>query len=298
VITMSIEDRSIALSGGSTGVLLIHGLGGTPVEMRYVAVGLARAGFTVACPQLAGHCGSFDELRATGWRHWYASAETALERLRATCDTIVVGGLSMGAVLALGLAAKRKDSVQGAALFAPTLWLDGWSIPWYARLFGLVTSKRVADRFAFTERDPFGVKDPRVRALVTAAILSGDSSTAGQLSTPGSSMLELRWLVDEVRRNIGTIDQPVMVIHPREDDRASIGNMLYLQKNLAGPVESVILNDSYHLVTIDRQRHVVVERTACFVGRVEKQTTERVATASAIRSAQQTDPDAHPLSAA
>src|SRR5262245_11862684 len=114
------EDRSYTFERGRVGALLLHGLGGTPVEMRYVAMGLARAGFTVSCPQLAGHSGSFEELRCSRWQDWYASAEAALERLRQRCDLVVVGGLSMGAVLALRLAAGREDAVGGAAAFAPT----------------------------------------------------------------------------------------------------------------------------------------------------------------------------------
>jgi carboxylesterase len=55
---MHLLDQSIRFSGSSQGFLLIHGLGGTPMEMRYVAQGLARAGHTVHVPQLAGHCGS------------------------------------------------------------------------------------------------------------------------------------------------------------------------------------------------------------------------------------------------
>lgn len=36
-VTMS-EDRSFIFDGGRTGALLLHGLGGTPVEMRFVAL--------------------------------------------------------------------------------------------------------------------------------------------------------------------------------------------------------------------------------------------------------------------
>ena len=265
---MSIIDRRLHFSGGRTGILLIHGLGGTPVEMRFIAVGLARAGYTVSCPQLAGHCGSADDLKATRWQDWFASVKAAHDRLRQECDVVIVGGLSMGAVLALNLAAERPDSVHGLALYAPTLQLDGWGIPWYARLFRLVWHRKGADLFDFAEREPYGIKDPRVRGLVTAAIQSGDSSQAGQLSTPGSSMLELRRLAQAAKRSIGSIAQPVLVLHPREDDRASLRNAFHLQKKLAGRVETVVLDDSYHIITLDRQRHVVVERTSRFAADV------------------------------
>ena len=283
---MSIHDRSMHFSGGRTGILLIHGLGGTPIEMRFIAIGLARAGYTVSCPQLAGHCGSADDLKATNWRDWYASVEAAHEKLCEECETVIVGGLSMGAVLALHLAAQRPQRVQGLALFAPTLRLDGWSIPWYARLFELVQSKRVADLIDFVEREPFGIKDARVRGLVTAALNSGDSSQAGQLSTPGRSMLELRWLAQTVNAELRRINQPVLLLHPREDDRASISNAFHLQKRLAGRVEMVVLEDSYHVVTLDRQRHVVMDRTRRFAAEIRERMDACSINASALPTAQ------------
>lgn len=264
------NDRSFTFDGGRTGVLLLHGLGGTPVEMRFVALGLARAGMTVSCPQLAAHSGNFDELQESRWQQWYASAEAALDELRNRCDTVIVAGLSMGAVLALMLAAERKEDVDGVALYSPTLSLDGWGVPWYARLFKLIRQKSVAKWFNFAERDPYGVKDPRIRSLVTAAIESGDSAEAGMLKAPGGAMFEMGCLVNAVRGRANLIQQPVLLVHPREDDRASIRNSFWLQRNLAGTVDMVVLDDSYHVVTVDRQRHLVTERTIAFAGTIER----------------------------
>jgi carboxylesterase len=42
-----IQDMTLTYAGGPVGVLLIHGLGGTPVELKVVARGLHKAGFTV-----------------------------------------------------------------------------------------------------------------------------------------------------------------------------------------------------------------------------------------------------------
>jgi carboxylesterase len=262
---MTIQDRSLKLAGGRTGILLIHGLGGTPIEHRLVAIGLAKRGFTVHCPQLLGHCGTYEELRATGWKDWYSSVEAAHSELSSVCDTVIVGGLSMGAILALHLAAQRPKSVHGLALYAPAMKLDGWGIPWYGRFFRLVTQRWFADLIPFTERDPYGIKDPRVRALVTAAIQSGDSSQAGQLTNPGSAMLEMRWMVDVVKKEVPRIKQPTLILHPREDDRASLWNAFFLQRKLAGRVETCVLDNSYHVITLDGQRDLVIDRTANFV---------------------------------
>jgi carboxylesterase len=272
-VLKQIADKSIRLTGGQTGFLLIHGLGGTPIEMHYIAQGLARAGYRVHVPQLAGHCGSVDDLRSTGWTDWYETVEAEHRLMREKCDTVIAGGLSMGAILALHHAARHPHDVSGLVLYAPSLWLDGWGIPWYSRFFSLVTQKWLADYIPFAERDPWGIKDPRIRALVEAAITSGDSSQAGAAALPGSLMLELRWLIREVKREIGQVHQPALIVHPREDDRASLRNLDYLQSNLGGLTHTVVLDDSYHLVTLDRQRQLVLGRTCEFVSQLDQKTT-------------------------
>jgi carboxylesterase len=143
-------------------------------------------------------------------------------------------------------------------------------VPWQAGLFQLIPFKWLANCFDFAEREPYGVKDPRVRALVAAAIESGDASKAGMLKVPGGSMFELRELVNAVCLRVHDIHQRVLPVHPREDDRAHISNSFWLQSNLAGNVDMVVLDDSYHVVAVDRQRHVVAERTVALCETVTK----------------------------
>ena len=271
------KDQSYYARGGRVGVLLIHGLAGTPAEMRYVANGMARAGYTVYCPQLAGHCGTDEDLRNTSWQDWYASAEKALFELRKDCDTVIVGGLSTGAVLALLLAARNAKDVHGIALFAPVFWLNGWLIPWYARLFRAVRTKRLANLINFPDIEPHGIKDDRVREFVRQALFSGDSTKAGLPFTPGGAVIEHRWLARVVRDELKQIYQPTLIVHPREDDYADLNNAWYAQRNLKGLVDMVVLDDSYHVVTIDRQRHIVVDRTQTFIETITKGAKERAA---------------------
>ena len=116
-----------------------------------------------------------------------------------------------------------------------------------------------------------------MRDFVRAALFSGDSSEAGLPVTPGGAVLEHRWLVNAVQREIKNINQPTLIVHPREDDYADLNNAWYLQRNLKGLVDMVVLDDSYHIVTIDRQRHVVVDRAKTFVETVTKKAKERPA---------------------
>jgi carboxylesterase len=262
---MLTKDHTIKIKGGRVGILLIHGLAGTPAEVRYVAGGLARLGHTVSCPQLAGHGTTEAELSASTWEDWYRTCEAALDDLRRECDTVLVGGLSTGALLGLMLAARRPTDVAGMLLYSPTLWLSGWSIPWYSRLFKLVRTKSFARLFSFSDRAPHGIKDERIRDFIMKAMCKGDSANAGLLNTPGAAMFEHRRLADAVRKVLGSIEQPAMILHPREDDMAGIDNAWYLQRRLAGRIEMTVLDDSYHMITIDRQRQLVVDRSAQFV---------------------------------
>ncbi|MDX2288521.1 MAG: alpha/beta fold hydrolase [Hyphomicrobiaceae bacterium] len=265
---MTTKDHSFKFKGGRIGVLLVHGLCGTPSEMRFVATGLVRAGYTVHCPQLAGHGGSMDALKATTWQDWYQTAETALIELRKECDTVIVGGLSTGALLGLLLAARHPDKVSGLTMYAPTFWLNGWLIPWYARAFKIIRWKRLANMIGFPNLHPHGIKDDRVRQFILQSLPSEDGKPAQFPATPGGVVLEHRNLMKEVMRSIGAISQPALIIHPREDNFADLNNAMHLQRNLKGSVEMTVLDDSYHIVTVDRQRNVVLERTITFLDRL------------------------------
>lgn len=260
-------DRSEWLQGGRTGILLIHGLGGTPVEMRFLARALARHGHTVLAMQLTGHCGTPQDLSRSTLAGWSLSVDRALDRLRLHCDIVIAGGLSAGAILALSLAQRRPRDVQGLLLLAPAFRLDGWSMPWTARLLNLVRPWMLPFDAALRERHPHGLKDERVRALVVGAMQSSQDGMSAGFSTPLAALAQFNALVRAVRPRLGYVAQPTLIVHPRHDDMAHLRNAQYLQANLGGIVDSVILDDSYHLVTLDKQRAIVADRAADFVNR-------------------------------
>lgn len=264
---MQASGQNSGSKNGRVGVLLIHGLCGSPSEIRFVANGLARSGYTVLCPQLAGHGGSEADLMATSWQDWYASAEAGLDKLAESCETVIVGGLSTGAVLSLMLAARHPEKVQAVALYSPTLWLSGRQIPWYLPLFRLIENKRLANLFRFPVPTHVGIKDKRIRDFIMS-VMASEGSKSAPVSTPGGAVLERRRLAKVVMKELGAVAQPVLILHAREDDYAGLDNAAYLQRELAGPVDLVVLEDSYHMVTVDRQRHVVLDRTAAFISRV------------------------------
>jgi carboxylesterase len=177
----------------------------------------------------------------------------------------------MGAILAARLAREQPERVHGLIMLAPTLWYDGWSMPWYRFLLKLLIHTTWGRRYRFIEHEPYGVKDQRIRAWVMRAMESKDSSNAGLLATPSQAVREMWRLVNDVKPSLSRIRQHTLLIHAREDDIASLSNVFFLAKNLGGCVESLILDDSYHLITVDRQRARVNRRVCDFVTSVKKQ---------------------------
>ncbi|MEP7199099.1 MAG: alpha/beta fold hydrolase, partial [Chloroflexota bacterium] len=109
------------------GCLLVHGFTGTPNEMRWLGTQLAADGRTVLGVRLAGHATSPEEMQATRWPDWYASALEGYRQLRAECERVFVIGLSLGGALALRLAA--EEDVNGCVVLAAPLHIRDWRIP-------------------------------------------------------------------------------------------------------------------------------------------------------------------------
>lgn len=262
--------------GDRRGVLLIHGLTGTPQEMRLLGKGLNNRGFTTRGVQLAGHCASVDDLLATGWTDWYQSVEAAAREMRDTVDQLFVAGLSMGALLALRLAEEQPTWVDGVGVLGATFRYDGWSIPAIGRLsFLLPWLKRlgIGRERVFMEQPPYGLRDKNLRFQISQMMASGDSSEAGLPGNPWHSLAELHLLARQVRRDLARVSAPCLIAHATEDDIASRWNAELVARHVGGPSEFLWLEDSYHMITIDRERRQLMTRLAEFFARLGQQTT-------------------------
>lgn len=253
--------------GSSTGVLLIHGCGGTPVELQYVANGLHDKGFTVYCPKLSGHGTNDEDLQNSNWKEWYQSACEAYEFMTSKCDRVIVGGLSAGALIALMLA--RDYPVTGTILFAPCFKLNGWAMPFYSRILQFVRPWMIHLNIMISERMPYGLKDDRVRNMVLNNMTSGDQSKSGSLYTPLKTIANFSQMSHQIRNDLEFINTPTLIFHPRNDDIADISNSYEIISRIDGDTELVVLDDSYHIITLDKQKRLVVEKSADFICNVE-----------------------------
>ena len=107
-IKLSDTTRPFSLKGLKTApaILLIHGYTGSPREMIWLGRQLNEAGYNVFIPRLPGHGTDKDDFLASDWQDWLRVVCENYINLNVTFETVYVGGLSMGALLALLIAAK------------------------------------------------------------------------------------------------------------------------------------------------------------------------------------------------
>ena len=246
-------------------VLLLHGLTGAPADLQTVTRHLRQGGHEVVAPMLPGHGVGERELLKTGWRDWLAGAEAELLRLTEDGGRAVVGGLSMGAVLALALAIRHPERVGGVLCFAPTLRYDGWVIPRGSWFIPVGARLPLVNRYRFKERPPYGIKDERLRARMEELLRSGAVTEAGLDYMPGRSLAQNLDLIRWTERRLSRVTAPVFIVHATHDDITHIRNAERLAAAVRGPVRKLYLEDSYHLVTLDRERNKVARAALAFV---------------------------------
>lgn len=260
-------NAGFVLGTGEVGILLIHGLTGTPTELRRVAQGLVKDGTcTVYVPTLAGHCGDNSDLQATGWQDWYEGVRKTFVDVRQRHSQVFVGGLSMGAVMSMYVASEHPGQVAGLLMYSTTLRYDGWSINKLAFLTPLLMAVPFGVHLcSFEEKPPYGIKNERLRAIVERQMKAGESSNAGLLTMEGITVRELHRMNAVVKKRMPSITTPALVLHSIEDDITSRWNADYVERHLGGPVTKVLLDNCYHMITVDLQYRRVIELSATFI---------------------------------
>jgi len=260
-------------------VLLIHGITGTPSEMGYLGRKIHKAGFSVLCNTLPRHCSSLGELRKVTWQEIADSCIRDLKGLQKNYRRVFVGGLSMGALMAIHLAAQFSDDVSGIIALAPTLFYDGWSLP-KGKIF-----LRLAWRIPFLrnlinirETWPYGLKDEYLRQHfarfyknASASVFDKKTMLFGSPFFPISSLYQHSLLTELVKKEIPAVRNPILILHAREDDMTSLKNAQFVFDNIGSPDKSlIVLEDSYHMITIDQEKDKVAQEIINFLNKLTK----------------------------
>jgi carboxylesterase len=257
-----------------TAIVLLHGLCSTPDELLTVQSALAARGHPVRPLRLRGY--SFDAAaplaQPTRYEQWLAAIAAEVQLLRRQHERVVLVGLSAGASLALGAAIRcGADQVDALVLMSTTLRFDGWAVPRTRMLLPLALHTPLGRLWQYRERAPYGVKNERVRAWIERELRHRKVSSAGSAVIGTGHLREHERLIRHVRRNLHRVQcGSVLALHARDDEVASLANLGLLARGLRGcrDFRSVVLADSYHMITIDNDRRQVARETVAFADAV------------------------------
>jgi carboxylesterase len=228
---------------GETGVLLLHGLSGTPDEVKPLGDYLASRGFSTLAPWLKGHGTSPEDLAKTTWRDWVESAQEALEELKGRCSKIFVAGLSMGALAALHLA--RHHSVAGLVSLAAPLKISDF------RFNGIAFFRFLQWR---TSQLTGGILDPQAPPHQTYPYVAT------------RSLYELKKFMEIVRGELSTITAPALVAHGLKDAMVPPVNGDLVYRGLGSLIKHLLyLERSNHVVTMDFDKEILFEKVFLFI---------------------------------
>jgi len=244
----ALDPSSFALEGGPIGCLLIHGFTGSPPEMRPLGEYLHAQGLTVSAPLLPGHGTKPEDLNRVRWQDWVATVEEALAELRAKCPTVFVGGLSMGSLLTLHLAAAHPD-LAGIALYSPALKLR------QKGLFLLPLARYLVKQWPACRPEDTDLTDPEA----PGRLWHYDTFP----TTGANELLKLRRVV---QGKLGKVRVPAIIFYATRDQMIAPDSAQVVFDRLGSQdKELVTLHNSGHCLTVDSEREAVFARTYGFI---------------------------------
>jgi carboxylesterase len=240
-------------------VLCLHGITGTPFEVRPIAEALGRGGYTVDAPMLAGHGGTLGDLARTTWPDWLRSAERALDELQARVHgrPVAICGFSMGGLLGLHLARQYPQRVAALVVMGTPLRLRRWKVATIRAICHLPMNFALHPGASVPKRNASDVSDPEMRY-----------ANPGLRAFPIAALKQLFDLMDVVRRDLPAIKTPTLVAHGRHDHVVPMEDSLELTGSLAADViERLWLERSFHIISLDVERSLLIETVTKFLAR-------------------------------
>ena len=236
--------EAFAFDGGDVGALMVHGFTGSPYSMRPWGEYLAANGLTVVGPRLPGHGTRWQELNLTRWQDWYGEVERGFDRLRSRCEQVFVMGLSMGGTLSLRLAEEKGDDLAGVVTVNAsllTLRKDAKVLPYVAKVVPSI--KAIGD----------DIKKPGMTEMAYDR-------------TPLRAAASLAQLWRLTAADLGKVTQPLLVFRSAVDHVVEPASAaLLLSAAGTDDVREVVLEDSYHVATLDNDAELIFRESLAFV---------------------------------
>jgi len=249
-------------------LLLFPGLLSTPREFGMITHAMRLRGVPHRALAIPGYTDA-DHRRPTVWQDWVNAAARAMDD---ACgddrSPVVVGGLCVGGMIAAALALQRPERVAGLVMIAPSWVYDGWGLSPWLRWRHAAYALGIDRWIHIREREPYGIKNAKIRGWVARDMAERAASAAGPASLPLWGIHQCERLTAWNRTRLHALRAPLLTLHPREDEITTLDSVARVL-DAHGPADRrlVALADSYHLATMDNDRHRVVDGIVEFMQR-------------------------------
>lgn len=213
--------------------------------MRALAEAFSQAGFTVELPLLPGHGTTVEDLAETNFVDWASAAEKELEGLIDRTQRVVVVGLSMGGTIGCWLATRHL--------------LDALIV------INPLVKPPVPELLTALEQAVSG--GTTVMAMRGNDTKKPNVDGGGYDVAPLGSLLTLLASTGHLENELKSIVCPVLIFSSKIDHVVPFESSDLLEENVGGPVERVVLFDSYHLATLDNDAPEIERRAVAFAQR-------------------------------
>ena len=245
--------RPLFHKGNAVGCITMHGIGGTPANIRAVADALIQKGYTVVSPMIPGHGETVRTQNASTGAQWLDGIRAAYRRLKDEgCEKVFALGLSLGGVLC-GLLAE-EEHLDGLVLICTPIKMKRY----------LRVAKALSPILPVVGYPESRGGKPAWGDNLYAQMYGGFSTR---------KLVDLSRLARKLKRNLKKIDCPALIVAAANDDKVDPASVeLFMKGAVNAPsVDYAMFEHSPHGCTYGPEKELVAARCAEFVsGLVDK----------------------------
>lgn len=264
----TIQDYSVEYIPGNTGcaVIFLPGLQGGPLELGSIPRQFQKLGHTICHPLIRGYSAGTE---SNNYEQWLDDLNFITNLLYQNHHKVAIVGLSMGATLALAYQIEYEDSC-ALCLLSPVLAYDGWNVAWYYPLLRVLFLLRIKNWF-YSEREPYGLKNQEIRRRVAKQVREQEITEVGSASLSARHLYQGLRLIDFVKSSLEGLKTDLLIICSVDDDVSSPKTAEMIEKGATSSlIRTIWLGNSYHIITLDNEREIVINETVKFIHNIFK----------------------------
>jgi len=211
-------------------------------EMHFLAAQLSKNGYTVCAPLLPGHGTEPEELIDPSWYDWFAHVKETLFELRKNVCKIFIVGQSMGAALALHLAAHYE--VNGVITLAPGLFFKKKRVRFIKLLI------------------PF----KRFYYKSSGSDIKANVQTLAYDKIPLRAIQQMLRFFNHLKNDLPDVYSPTLIIYSAQDHVVDSRSATTIYEQISAKDKRILkLENSYHVITLDLEKDKVFREIENFI---------------------------------